>query len=77
MITQDSSLPFYMMEGVKRYNSDKCPNNKNEAIVGFEEAARKTEQKIAEYKRDGADTSELEFHLKTLKKKLENLRKTI
>jgi hypothetical protein len=75
MITQDPSLPFYMMEGVKRYNSDKCPADKSEAIAGFEEAARKTEKKIADYKKDGADTSELEFHLKALKNKLESLKK--
>ena len=77
MITQDSSLPFYMMENVERYNSDKCPDNKNDAIAGFEEAARNTEKRIADYKKDGADTSELEFHLKALKKKLESLRKRI
>ena len=64
---RDTSVPFYLMESAGNCASDKCPNNPHEVVAGIEEAIKNTKKRIAKYKADGADTSELDFHLKNLK----------
>jgi len=76
-MTKDYSVPFYLMDSKRRTNSDKWPDNKSEAIAGLEEAVRNTENKLSDYRKDGANTFELEFHLQVLKNKIESLRKNI
>lgn len=74
---EDASVPFYLMESGDKFASDKCPNNSREVIAGIEGAIRNTKRKIAEYKNDKADTSELDFHLKNLEAWLEREKKKL
>mgnify|MGYP001614888569 CR=1 FL=1 len=67
----DSTIPFYQMNSTRNYTLDKCPSNKQEVIKGIQKAIEATKKRMGEYKKDRADTSELDTHLKSLENWLE------
>ena len=64
----DSNIPFYLMGTKEKSNPAEYPTDSNEEISGLEEAIKNTEKSLAE---DKYDKSELEFHLKGLRRQLE------
>ncbi len=74
---KDTSISFFLMEKAKEFQPGVPPSDPREEVAGLEEAVKNTEKRIAEYKKDGADVSDLEFHLKNLKQRLEKARKRI
>lgn len=73
-MTEESAVPFYLMNPNK-LASDKQPIDKREIVSGIESAIKATKRRIYEYKKDGANTSDLEVHLKNLEAWLERERK--
>lgn len=49
---------------------NKLPVDPKERVRGFEQAIEATKKTIKEYRADGADTSELEVHLRGLERGL-------
>lgn len=74
MKNQVPYVPFYLMNHKNEFHPGRPLENMKEEIAGFEEAIRNTKKRIADYKVDGADTSELEVHLKGLEKYLEKIK---
>ena len=57
----------------RRSSSDKPPENKEARKAGLEEALKNTKKTIEEYQTNGADASEFEKHLDSLKRQLSEL----
>ena len=62
------------MSHVKEFRPGTPPADSKENIAGAEEAIEKTKKKIAEYKTEGLNASEFEFHLKRMEQYLKNLK---
>ena len=67
------SIPFYLMPNARESCSGMPPVNTQKQIAGFREAIKATKKRISDYKIDGADVSDLELHLKSLERQLEEV----
>lgn len=77
-MVKETSVPFYLMISKEIIgNPAKYPDDPHVEISGLEEAIRNTEKSLTNYKKDGSNTSELDFHLAKLKQQLEKAKKKI
>lgn len=61
----------------EEFRPGRPPNNPEEEVRGLIEAIKNTENRIAQYRAEGADTSEFKTHLNNLELRLEQAQRRI
>ena len=71
MVTHGPTTPFYLMVKAGEFKSGRPPEDSKQEVAGLQEAIEATRKKIEEDKSNGANISDLELHLRNLKRRLE------
>lgn len=72
-MTSGPAIPFFLMEGSKKFRPGTSPENRHDEIAGLKKAVEKTKARILEYEAEGKNASEFKTHLNFLQSCLKNL----